>query len=127
MNEDAADGHARWWTPSTAPTRAASSPLDPPLGDFDIREEALHDAFKRALEQWPRNGVPPSAARGWFCRPLQSHRRDRRAPGSTRWKMSRASRPPTDDAAARDKRAARRPATLIYLLPSSLPPDAQWR
>ena len=27
------------------------------LGDFDIAEEALHDAFRAALEQWPRDGV----------------------------------------------------------------------
>ncbi|KPV47251.1 RNA polymerase subunit sigma-24, partial [Kouleothrix aurantiaca] len=28
------------------------------LGDFDMAEEALHDAFRAALEQWPREGVP---------------------------------------------------------------------
>ena len=28
------------------------------LGDFDIAEEALHDAFRAALEQWPQDGVP---------------------------------------------------------------------
>ncbi len=28
------------------------------LGDFDLAEEALHEAFKAALEQWPRDGVP---------------------------------------------------------------------
>lgn len=28
------------------------------LGDFDIAEEALHDAFRAALEQWPIDGVP---------------------------------------------------------------------
>ncbi|MEO5660865.1 MAG: RNA polymerase sigma factor [Polaromonas sp.] len=28
------------------------------LGSFDIAEEALHDAFKSALEQWPRVGIP---------------------------------------------------------------------
>jgi RNA polymerase sigma-70 factor (ECF subfamily) len=33
------------------------------LGDFDLAEEALHEAFRAALEQWPDNGVPgnPSA------------------------------------------------------------------
>jgi RNA polymerase sigma-70 factor (ECF subfamily) len=25
------------------------------LGDFDLAEEALHDAFRAALEQWPRD------------------------------------------------------------------------
>ncbi|MCW5603252.1 MAG: RNA polymerase sigma factor [Burkholderiales bacterium] len=28
------------------------------LGDFDAAEEALHEAFRAALEQWPRDGVP---------------------------------------------------------------------
>ena len=28
------------------------------LGDFDLAEEALHDAFRAALEAWPRDGVP---------------------------------------------------------------------
>lgn len=28
------------------------------LGDFDLAEETLHEAFRIALEQWPRDGVP---------------------------------------------------------------------
>lgn len=28
------------------------------LGDIDQAEEALHDAFKIALEQWPQQGIP---------------------------------------------------------------------
>jgi RNA polymerase sigma-70 factor (ECF subfamily) len=32
------------------------------LGDFDIAEEALHDAFRAALEQWPKDGVPAKPA-----------------------------------------------------------------
>jgi RNA polymerase sigma-70 factor (ECF subfamily) len=35
------------------------------LGDFDLAEEALHDAFRAALEQWPREGVPASP-RAWL-------------------------------------------------------------
>ncbi len=35
------------------------------LGDFDIAEEALHDAFRAALEQWPRDGVPANP-RTWL-------------------------------------------------------------
>ena len=30
------------------------------LGDFDLAEEALHDAFRAAVEQWPREGIPAS-------------------------------------------------------------------
>jgi len=35
------------------------------LGDFDRAEEALHDAFKAALEQWPRDGIPKNP-RAWL-------------------------------------------------------------
>ena len=35
------------------------------LGDFDGAEEALHDAFRAALEQWPREGVPANP-RAWL-------------------------------------------------------------
>ena len=35
------------------------------LGDFDLAEEAMHDAFRAALEQWPKEGVPASP-RAWL-------------------------------------------------------------
>jgi RNA polymerase sigma-70 factor (ECF subfamily) len=35
------------------------------LGDFDLAEEALHDAFTVALERWPRDGVPANP-RAWL-------------------------------------------------------------
>src|SRR6187397_304136 len=35
------------------------------LGDFDLAEEALHDAFIAAMEQWPRDGVPDNP-RAWL-------------------------------------------------------------
>jgi RNA polymerase sigma-70 factor (ECF subfamily) len=35
------------------------------LGDFDLAEEALHDAFRAAVEQWPREGVPDNP-RAWL-------------------------------------------------------------
>ena len=35
------------------------------LGDFDLAEEALHDAFTTALKQWPRDGVPANP-RAWL-------------------------------------------------------------
>jgi len=28
------------------------------LGDFDLAEEALQEAFSAALAQWPREGTP---------------------------------------------------------------------
>ena len=35
------------------------------LGDFDLAEDALHDAFRIALEQWPRDGEPANP-RAWL-------------------------------------------------------------
>ena len=35
------------------------------LRDFDLAEEALHDAFRAALEQWPSEGVPANP-RAWL-------------------------------------------------------------
>lgn len=35
------------------------------LGDFDLAEEALHDAFASAIESWPRDGVPANP-RAWL-------------------------------------------------------------
>ena len=46
------------------------------LGDFDLAEEAMHEAFAAALEQWPRDGVPGQSARvARLDRPLQGDRR----------------------------------------------------
>jgi len=35
------------------------------LGDFDLAEEALHDAFAAAVERWPKEGVP-AKPRAWL-------------------------------------------------------------
>src|SRR5262245_41560023 len=35
------------------------------LGGFDLAEEALHDAFAAAVEQWPREGTPANP-RAWL-------------------------------------------------------------
>ena len=35
------------------------------LGDFELAEEALHDAFIAAMEQWPRDGIPDNP-RAWL-------------------------------------------------------------
>lgn len=37
------------------------------LGDFDLAEEALHDAFIAAVEQWQRDGVPDNP-RAWLVK-----------------------------------------------------------
>src|SRR3954462_9783745 len=35
------------------------------LGDFDLAEEALHDAFASAVEQWADEGIPANP-RAWL-------------------------------------------------------------
>jgi RNA polymerase sigma-70 factor, ECF subfamily len=52
------------------------------LGDFDVAEEALHDAFRAALEQWPAEGVPANP-RAWLVsagrfKAIDSMRRQKR-------------------------------------------------
>jgi RNA polymerase sigma-70 factor, ECF subfamily len=52
------------------------------IGDFDRAEEALHDAFRAAVEQWPREGVPANPT-AWLVstgrfKAIDAIRRDRR-------------------------------------------------
>ena len=49
----------------TAESRRVLATLIRLLGDFDVAEEAMHDAFRAALEQWPRDGVPANP-RAWL-------------------------------------------------------------
>ena len=35
------------------------------LGDLDLAEEAMHEAFAAALEAWPQNGIPENP-RPWL-------------------------------------------------------------
>jgi RNA polymerase sigma-70 factor (ECF subfamily) len=48
-----------------AESRAVLATLIRLLGDFDLAEEAVHEAFRAALEQWPRDGVPANP-RSWL-------------------------------------------------------------
>lgn len=55
------------------------------LGDFDRAEEAMHEAFAAAVEQWPRDGVPVNP-RAWLVsagrfKGIDARRRDSRADG----------------------------------------------
>lgn len=52
------------------------------LGDLDLAEEALHDAFKAAIEQWPSQGMPANP-QAWLVsagrfKAIDSIRRNRR-------------------------------------------------
>src|ERR1700745_3385170 len=48
-----------------AESRRVLAPLVRLLGDFDLAEEALHEAFTAAVEQWSRDGVPANP-RAWL-------------------------------------------------------------
>jgi RNA polymerase sigma-70 factor (ECF subfamily) len=57
------------------------------VGDFDIAEEAVQDAFATALERWPVDGVPENPA-AWITttarnRAIDRFRRDRVGRGKT--------------------------------------------
>jgi RNA polymerase sigma-70 factor (ECF subfamily) len=66
MREDVAD-EARRAVDAVyrAESRRVLATLIRLLGDFDLAEEALHDAFAAALERWPRDGVPGNP-RAWL-------------------------------------------------------------
>jgi RNA polymerase sigma-70 factor (ECF subfamily) len=66
MNENAAERvRERVDAVYRAESRRIFATLIRLLGDFDLAEEALHDAFRAALEQWPRDGVPANP-RAWL-------------------------------------------------------------
>ncbi|MFJ3670929.1 RNA polymerase sigma factor [Streptomyces sp. NPDC090106] len=46
------------------------------LGDIDLAEEAVQDAFTTALARWPETGVPPSPA-GWIITTARNRAVDR--------------------------------------------------
>jgi len=35
------------------------------LGDFDLAEDAMHDAFRVAMEEWAQKGIPENP-RAWL-------------------------------------------------------------
>ena len=65
MSEDAADFVERVDAVYRSDSRRVLATLIRLLGDFDLAEEALHDAFTAALERWPRDGVPANP-RAWL-------------------------------------------------------------
>ena len=66
MREDAADDARRAVDAVyRADSRRVLATLIRLLGDFDLAEESLHDAFAAALERWPRDGVPGNP-RAWL-------------------------------------------------------------
>jgi len=53
------------------------------LGDIDVAEEAVQDAFTTAVERWPDSGLPPSPA-GWIITTARNRAIDRLRREATR-------------------------------------------
>ncbi len=66
MNDDAAAG-AREMVESVyrADSRRVLATLIRLLGDFDLAEEAMHEAFAAAVQRWPVDGIPANP-RAWL-------------------------------------------------------------
>lgn len=99
------------------------------LGDFDLAEEALHDAFRAALEHWPREGVPANP-RAWLVSVGRFKAIDgirRRARSDALDDDAELVDPATEDAAARDDESVEddRLRLIFTCCHPALPPDAQ--
>ncbi|SES23533.1 RNA polymerase sigma-70 factor, ECF subfamily [Streptomyces sp. yr375] len=79
------------------------------LGDIDLAEEAVQDAFTTAVRRWPRSGVPPSPA-GWIITTARNRAVDRLRRESTRdarhaeAALLYAADPPAEEGPVRDDR-----------------------
>ena len=103
------------------------------LGDFDLAEEALHDAFKAAIEQWPTQGLPANP-RAWLVstgrfKAIDSIRRNSRF---TAWDdVAEQAEAVADEAPAWDEQQAQalleddRLRLVFTCCHPSLAPDAQ--
>ncbi|MCQ9179969.1 sigma-70 family RNA polymerase sigma factor [Streptomyces sp. IBSBF 2953] len=79
------------------------------LGDIDLAEEAVQDAFATAVRRWPQTGVPPSPA-GWIITTARNRAVDRLRRESTRDARQAESAllyavdPPVEEGPVRDDR-----------------------
>ncbi len=100
------------------------------LGDFDLAEEALHDAFTAAVESWPRDGVPANP-RAWLVstgrfKAIDGMRRRARFDASL-VELARRLDADTGDPAAWDEESVAddRLRLIFTCCHPALPPDAQ--
>ncbi|MBK3573416.1 sigma-70 family RNA polymerase sigma factor [Streptomyces sp. MBT65] len=79
------------------------------LGDIDLAEEAVQDAFTTAVQKWPETGVPPSPA-GWIVTTARNRAIDRlrressRAARHSEAALLYASDAPAEEGPVRDER-----------------------
>ena len=100
------------------------------LGDFDLAEEALHDAFTAAVEQWPRDGMPANP-RAWLVsagrfKAIDSMRRRARFDASLAELAGRLGNSASDPVSWNDATVEDDRLRLIFICcHSALPRDAQ--
>jgi len=100
------------------------------LGDFDLAEEALHDAFTAAVEHWPHDGVPANP-RAWLVstgrfKAIDGLRRRARFDASLVELARRLDADTGDPAAWNEESVADDRLRLIFTCcHPALPPDAQ--
>jgi RNA polymerase sigma-70 factor (ECF subfamily) len=100
------------------------------LGDFDLAEEALHEAFMAAVERWPRDGMPANP-RAWLVsagrfKAIDGLRRRARFDASLAELAERLDADSTDAAGWEDEGVEDDRLRLIFTCcHPALPPDAQ--
>jgi RNA polymerase sigma-70 factor (ECF subfamily) len=101
------------------------------LGDFDAAEEAMADAFRAALEQWPREGVPANP-RAWLVstgrfKAIDAMRRQKRFESLDKPDGTTPEIPVHDDAAWKDDETVEddRLRLIFTCCHPALAPDAQ--
>ncbi len=100
------------------------------LGDFDLAEEALHDAFMAAVERWPRDGMPEKP-RAWLVstgrfKAIDTLRRRARFDASLAQIAARLDATVPEAGAGEDEEVEDDRLRLIFTCcHPALPPDAQ--
>jgi RNA polymerase sigma-70 factor, ECF subfamily len=99
------------------------------LGDLDLAEESMHEAFAAALESWPQTGIPDNP-RPWLIstarfKAIDGMRRRARFDGAQKdlaaWMEARASDTPGADEEIEDDRLR----LIFTCCHPALPPEAQ--
>jgi RNA polymerase sigma-70 factor (ECF subfamily) len=130
MAEDAARIKDRVESVYRSESRRVLATLIRLLGDFELAEEALHDAFMAASAQWPRDGLPANP-RAWLVsagRFKAIDRLRRRARNdATLAELARELSAEAEDMAEQsdDSIADDRLRLIFTCCHSALPPDAQ--
>src|SRR5262252_9373078 len=131
LPEDAADRvRARVDAVYRADSRRVLATLIRLLGDFDLAEEALHEAFTVAVEQWSRHGVPANP-RAWLIstgrfKAIDGLRRQARFDASLPTLAKQLASSTSDAEAWDDESVEDDQLRLIFTCcHSALPPEAQ--